>query len=128
MYEVLTIILGIFGVLQIILFFKLWGMTNDVEDIKKIISSPDESDLERAQVEVLLGNYETAFKIYNRCFIIEAVKLFNDSGNIDYYFKENYKILVNKYQKYIDNSNGLYSIDYDKYNSIEKFKKLLSRD
>ena len=32
-----AIMLIIFGILQIILFFKLWGMTNDVADIKRII-------------------------------------------------------------------------------------------
>ena len=30
-----SIILIVFGVLQIILFFKLWGMTNDVKKMKK---------------------------------------------------------------------------------------------
>ncbi len=44
--EELTTILGIviliFGLLQIILFFKLWGMTNDVNAImKKYISKRD---------------------------------------------------------------------------------------
>lgn len=31
MIDFLTIILLVFGVLQIILFFKIWGMTNDVK-------------------------------------------------------------------------------------------------
>lgn len=31
MIDFLTIVLLIFGVLQIILFFKVWGMTNDVK-------------------------------------------------------------------------------------------------
>lgn len=29
-----SIIVIVFGILQIILFFKLWGMTNDIKDIK----------------------------------------------------------------------------------------------
>lgn len=34
--EVLTgIILLVFGILQIVLFFKIWGMTNDVRDLKE---------------------------------------------------------------------------------------------
>lgn len=33
-----SIILVVFGVLQIILFFKLWGMTNDVREIKNLLS------------------------------------------------------------------------------------------
>lgn len=36
MIDFLTIVLIIFGVLQIILFFKMWGMTNNVKEIKKI--------------------------------------------------------------------------------------------
>lgn len=32
----LTIVCLVFGVLQIILFFKVWSMTNNVEDIKVI--------------------------------------------------------------------------------------------
>jgi membrane protease subunit (stomatin/prohibitin family) len=39
--ETITIILGlvmlVFGILQIILFFKVWGMTNDVSAIREIL-------------------------------------------------------------------------------------------
>lgn len=36
----LGIVLVVFGILQIILFFKIWGMTNDVREIKeKYLSS-----------------------------------------------------------------------------------------
>ena len=34
MMEFLSIVLLVFGVLQIILFFKLWRMTNDVRSLK----------------------------------------------------------------------------------------------
>lgn len=34
MIDFLSIIFLIFGILQIILFFKMWGMTNDVRKIK----------------------------------------------------------------------------------------------
>lgn len=40
--ETITIVLGIvmlvFGILQIILFFKVWGMTNDVSAIREKIN------------------------------------------------------------------------------------------
>ncbi len=43
MIDFLTIILLIFGVLQIILFFKVWGMTNDIKDIRnKYLKDEDE--------------------------------------------------------------------------------------
>lgn len=39
METLLAIIIVVFGLLQIILFFKIWGMTNDVNDIKNILDS-----------------------------------------------------------------------------------------
>ena len=35
MIELLSIIMLIFGILQIILFFKIWRMTNDVHSMKE---------------------------------------------------------------------------------------------
>ena len=43
MIDFLTIVLLIFGVLQIILFFKVWGMTNDIREIRnKYLKNEDE--------------------------------------------------------------------------------------
>lgn len=38
-----SIVIIVFGILQIILFFKLWEMTNDVKEIRKAIS-PNKSE------------------------------------------------------------------------------------
>ena len=35
--NIVSIIIIVFGILQIILFFKLWGMTNDVNRIKNML-------------------------------------------------------------------------------------------
>lgn len=35
--NIVSIIIIIFGVLQIILFFKMWGMTNNVSEIKNML-------------------------------------------------------------------------------------------
>lgn len=37
--NIVSIIIIIFGILQIILFFKIWGMTNNVYSIKNMIES-----------------------------------------------------------------------------------------
>ena len=34
---IITLVIIVFGILQIILFFKIWGMTNDVSQIRAII-------------------------------------------------------------------------------------------
>lgn len=38
MNELVSIILIVFGILQIILFFKIWGMTNDTDKIKRMLN------------------------------------------------------------------------------------------
>lgn len=54
MNTLLAIILIVFGILQVILFFKLWGMTNDVKSLLRRIDQP--SALERAIEVFLTGN------------------------------------------------------------------------
>jgi hypothetical protein len=47
----ITILVAVFGILQIILFFKLWGMTNNVARIKEYVGRIDE----RANNQVILN-------------------------------------------------------------------------
>lgn len=35
--NLVSIIIIVFGILQIMLFFKLWGMTNDISEIKDVM-------------------------------------------------------------------------------------------
>ncbi len=54
MEVLVTLIIIVFGVLQIILFFKLWGMTNDVSALrKKLAPATDEPQKQQN----LLGMY-----------------------------------------------------------------------
>ena len=45
MYEFLSIILFIFGILQIILFFKVWGMTNNMKELLLIYKAKENREL-----------------------------------------------------------------------------------
>ena len=50
MIDFLTIILLIFGVLQIILFFKVWEMTNAIKEIRnKYLKDEDEKRRQKAE-------------------------------------------------------------------------------
>ena len=40
MEEILVPVVAIFGILQIVLFFKIWGMTNDVKEIVQKMRFP----------------------------------------------------------------------------------------
>ncbi|WP_294590720.1 hypothetical protein [uncultured Bacteroides sp.] len=78
MIDFLTIILLVFGVLQIILFFKMWGMTNDVNKItKKLQCEKDKTwNVRRA---LLYGDQELAKKELMDCIISDFEK-FGDGG------------------------------------------------
>lgn len=45
MFNLVGIIIIVFGVLQIILFFKIWGMTNDVKEMKNKFVSEEYSKI-----------------------------------------------------------------------------------
>lgn len=64
-----SIAIIVFGVLQIILFFKLWEMTNDVKKIS-LKHSPSKEDelIDEAQLLCLDGEKENAFKCYKQAF------------------------------------------------------------
>ena len=52
MIDFLTIILLIFGVPQIILCFKVWGMTNDIKEIRnKYLKDEDENRRREAEYD-----------------------------------------------------------------------------
>ena len=47
MIDFLTIVLLVFGVLQIVLFFKIWGMTNDIREMRnKYLKDEDDKVLD----------------------------------------------------------------------------------
>ena len=78
MIDFSTIVLLVFGVLQIILFFKIWGMTNDVNRItKKLQCEKDKTwNVRRA---LLYGDQELAKRELMDCIISDFEK-FGDGG------------------------------------------------
>ena len=69
MIDVLSIIILIFSILQIILFFKVWVMTNNVNAIKScIVQKQTVEDLliREAQILTLKGEIEEARLRYFR--------------------------------------------------------------
>lgn len=133
MIDLLTIILLVFGVLQIILFFKIWGMTNNVNKIKeKLETQPKIEDqlITEAQINALNGEKEKAFHLYRNAFHKKIIELFNktikeygDEDNMDYkerneYYKANYNKVVKYFSKRVSKL-GM-QIDIEKFDSYEK--------
>lgn len=107
-----SIILLVFGVLQIILFFKLWGMTNDIRELKKREAEP-KSD--RARIAYLRGDKGLAQQLMDEHFFETARK----HAVIQYHFSLEYAKLVEAatilYEKM-----DLRAPDFEKYKDKEE--------
>lgn len=57
---IFSIILLVFGILQIILFFKMWGMCNDVAEMKERFKAICPTEYEKKSVEL----YEKQQKVF----------------------------------------------------------------
>lgn len=74
----ISIIFIVFGILQIILFFKMWGMTNDVNKITRKIQC-DKDKTWSVRRALLSGDKELAKKELMNC-LISDFELFGDGG------------------------------------------------
>ncbi len=76
MDPILGILLFVWGVLNIILFFKIWGATNNIKKIKeKYVDFVEPSSLENLRSLHLQGRDEEAYAILNKaiCFRINEI-------------------------------------------------------
>ena len=73
------VVMIVFGILQIILFFKIWGMTNNVSKIKGKLEENlnDDAILLKAQLFALDGDKQQSFNLYKESFHKSIIELFN---------------------------------------------------
>lgn len=109
-----SIVIIVFGILQIILFFKLWGMTNDVKKIRKSLPNVS-SDLSPAKMEFIIGNTDKAKEMLKKEFVLDIY--------------ESYMKIVKENTEVTDPSvmEKEYSIDYDRLKRVYKgrFKDII---
>ena len=74
------IVIIVFGILQIILFFKLWGMTNNVKKIRESFLTGADG-LSPAKIEFAIGNIEKAKELLKKEFIIDIFKIYKELAN-----------------------------------------------
>lgn len=77
----IVLLVVVFAVLQIILFFKLWGMTNDIKAIKNKV--PNNDRIRDAEIAFLSGNSDIAKKILD-----EYLKITIDGIKENHYSNE----------------------------------------
>jgi hypothetical protein len=111
----------IFGILNIILFFKIWDMTDNVKSIKKNVDlfflhrqhaeiEEKEDAVFEAKVSYFQGELIEAKKVLDRAFFHDLVKI----SHLEYSFDERYNALVIKYKPLYEAMN-IESPNFDKY-------------
>ena len=110
------VVMIVFGILQIILFFKIWGMTNNVSKIKGKLEENlnDDAILLKAQLFALDGDKQQSFNLYKESFHKSIIELFNKTisefGD-KYYIKRVEKLGI--------------KLDTEKFDSYEKIHSLI---
>jgi len=85
---VIAILFIVFGVLEIILFFKLWGMTNKVSSLDRKIKQKQEKDY---NYYMMVGDNENAFHALKKEMVDGILKIDNiynlNIAKLDNYLK-----------------------------------------
>ena len=94
-FEILTFILIIWGILEIVLFFKIWAMTNDVykiqQQLKETYPTNSPALADRIRKDIICGDKEHAKKLllvnFNETITNKYYKKFNQDpkGSIEEY-------------------------------------------
>lgn len=125
MYTFLSVILIIFGILQIILFFKLWGMTNDVRHISEKIggrSNNNYSQLEKSIWQFLLENKkDKAIEFLNCNLSSELIEATRWGGETTDNVIQSIK---NRYQKYYKKLGVPFPEQIEKINTLKDLEQL----
>lgn len=113
MLTFVSIIVIVFGILQIILFFKVWAMTNDVRSIKGKMSNSEHS----FKRYMLMGEKEKAYLVLKDTLVNRLLLVYEKSEGREQLFMKNVGFL----QRYIDKAK-LTGFDLPEYlRSAEAF-------
>lgn len=125
MISFVSVIIIIFGILQIILFFKLWGMTNNVGQInEKVKGELSNLDLRwEIRKAILKGEKKKAEDLLlDRFFYDLRIALSTYNGDRD----EDIAKLKGDYEKYYEQINSKLPESIQRLNSTEDFQKVFT--
>ena len=131
MNNLISITILVFAFLQIILFFKLWGMANNVKKISsKQLSFLDNKRIEEAQICLLKNESEKALDLYRQAFFMFVSDLYNKtltdgSERKKEYWTEHYAKIVRFFTRRLQNFDN--SIDFSVYDTFDKVEQLITK-
>lgn len=124
MDETLILILAFVGIvfsfLSLILFFKVWGMTNNVKNILILNKKNNKDSYSKAQLSYAQGDIDSAEKFLNQAFIDDVIYLLQgatsaaDFNSSYYFFRVKYQAAFKKI--------GRPAPDFNKYADFNKYK------
>lgn len=119
-----SIVIIIFAVLQIILFFKLWGMTNDVKKIKQALPNAS-TNISPAKMEFIIGNTDKAQEMAIREFIVDIYSIYKKALK-GYITEKEYIAYFNELEKEYRTRFGKSSefIEFGQYSTFDKAKEV----
>ena len=128
----------IMGILQIILFFKVWGMTNDVNELKLNYQKTncifgEESDKQQASSSdlkrlLLLGNKE-AYKSAAITNFIKKAEFYNANNfGVPYLQKHSIRPLIEELQKQLAFIDEKVPESIDKMQTLYDYHTLLNKE
>lgn len=118
METLLAIIFIVFGVLQIILFFKIWGMTDDIREINSkvcIENKPYMDPFLEAKISYLKGDKISTKDLVDNNFFTELLRCYSYDP-----FDERYNSLVEKYKPIYKNLE-IEEPDFSKFKTKYQF-------
>ena len=131
MNSLVSITILVFAFLQIILFFKLWGMANNEKKISlKQLSFLDNKRIEEAQICLLKNESEKALDLYRQAFFMFVSDLYNKtltdgSERKKEYWTEHYAKIVRFFTRRLQNFDN--PIDFSVYDTFDKVERLIIR-
>lgn len=127
MLNFVSIIIIVFGILQIILFFKIWGMTNDVKYLKNRSAHIDDAEItweirksilkeDKKKTEDLLFSYfiqqlKIALKLYDSESFVNSKAFNNRLTIIKNEFKNYYSQINIPFPSTLENLNTLEDVE-----------------
>ena len=120
------VIIFVFAILQIVLFFKVWGMTNNVDAIKEVISPQSELwDSKQFRYLVLAGKKDDAANMLNAYVGEQLNNTYARASHVsdsDAYYTKNRDMIIGQHQ-YIYDTLGINIPEYMRF-SYDQLKKL----
>lgn len=112
---------------------KLWLMTNDVRRIKEELTLPKQEDnlIIKAQLKVLDGEKEEAYRLYQQAFHLSLIFFFNElekkpSKHKNEDWEKGFNGILDYYSEQVERL-GNYTIEAQEFETYQKMASLIGK-